>query len=221
MNTPAFLLSEAKFFHLTPVQQNDDEIEIDIDKLDIPTLRELQRYVKRALGAQSRGRTGKTPTPQRSPAVTPGRQSQSQGMSPHDQYTPNNQAPDTLNMGLEIPSPFQQLPQQQNLAHPLAQAKPAESDSDSDSDSSSGSSSSDSDSDDDSSMQKTQVPLSAVPSFSSAPINAPPPSFGDPSAGMYSTAPMVSSAPQQMAPSIAPNPVSLDLDKVHTPHPWT
>jgi hypothetical protein len=32
------------------VQKNDeDEIEIDIDKLDIPTLRDLQKYVRTAL----------------------------------------------------------------------------------------------------------------------------------------------------------------------------
>lgn len=49
---------------------DDDEIEIDIDSLDIPTLRELQRYVKRALQPIRRRKTGdngKTPTPGRSP----------------------------------------------------------------------------------------------------------------------------------------------------------
>lgn len=34
--------------------ENEDEIEIDIDKLDIPTLRELQLYVKKALAALKR-----------------------------------------------------------------------------------------------------------------------------------------------------------------------
>ena len=59
---------------------DDDEIEIDIDKLDVPTLRELQDYVKRALApppkrplkaaqsARSPSQAGQNQTPKHSPS---------------------------------------------------------------------------------------------------------------------------------------------------------
>jgi hypothetical protein len=56
----------------TEQKDDADEIEIDIDKLDIPTLRELQNYVKKALGGAAGGvkRAGpKTPAQKRQPST--------------------------------------------------------------------------------------------------------------------------------------------------------
>ena len=61
----------------TSVAGDDDEIEIDIDKLDVATLRELQEYVKKALAPPPRAKTKPTgitaagrrsTTPRHSPA---------------------------------------------------------------------------------------------------------------------------------------------------------
>ena len=59
----------------TSVAGDDDEIEIDIDKLDVATLRELQEYVKKALAPPPRVKT-------KPPGLTAGRQSTTPRQSP-------------------------------------------------------------------------------------------------------------------------------------------
>jgi len=171
---------------------DDEEVEIDMDKLDIPTLRKLQQYVKRT--------KTRTPGRKKTPGKrTPGRKATPKGgkaaaSSARPSSTQRRRTPGTSSPSMQslVASSPRSLDQELGggtmgaaVANATSIASKAMSDS-SDSDSSSSSSSSDSDDDAVPKQPKKKAKTTKSSGSSNATFfpSGPPPSFGDAS-GMY------------------------------------
>lgn len=176
---------------------DDEEIEIDMEKLDTATLRRLQKYVvsvtKKTKKTPGRKTPGRTRTPGRPPS---GNRSGGRRSTPSPMRRPNRNTPSPAMAIATSPGRLDRELGIGDFANTIAAsvAVPSKEESDGDSsDSSSSSSSSGSDSSDDEDVpqkkKKKKVATSKVPRPAASPSSflpsAPPPSFGDPS-GMYS-----------------------------------